>query len=626
MGAKQMNWFRFSLKGLLSFIAVVSIACAALAKPSEFSASMTGVMLFACLFFALLAAIYGKPLHRAFWLGFAIIGWTWFGLELLSRPTRLTLPTAQLSSYVENWIHPAERRGIYTLNVELLGRFREVMRLLWPLVLGGIGGVVAHRLRTARLADATADNDRIELRAGLWLFALAAAGLCGTGAFAAEPLRAGAAKRRITPPLWVPYLTSSGNGTNAPFVAVHDDLFARAVVFDNGTNAVAVLAVDSIGYDNSILGAGRNFTRELRERVVAKTGLKPEAIMLSASHTHSAPETIGLTPMRETPRVTAWLERHFDDLVQTVVDAWSNRQPVQLRCGKARVEQFARYRRIVLKDGTLNRNGPLPKEADVAVPWQVDEELTVVYAETDDGAPHAVLLNYTAHPVIAMLLPEVSADYPGAATAAVERALDGAVCLFTQGAAGNVNSPQVSGTFDDVQAAGRQIADAALAEIEQLKAMPPLTIDMIDARSATCSLMARPCPNLDEAVKRAQEQPTPQNRRIARLAAKLAADPLAAEVQSMRVGPVRWVSLPGEAFVETGLALKEAGATFVIGYANGYLGYLPIRRAYAEGGYETDIGPWSRVAPGSAEHLQSMGEALLASAPRPDPRPPAPDP
>lgn len=613
MGAKQMNWFRFSLKGLLSFIAVVSIACAALAKPSEFWAAMTGVMLFGCLFFALLAAIYGKPLHRAFWLGFAIIGWTWFGLELLSRPTRLTLPTAQLSSYVENWIHPAERRGIYTLNVEVLGRFREVMRSLWPLVLGGIGGVVAHRLRTVRHADATAENNRIQRRAGLWLIALAAAALCGTGAFAAEPVRAGAAKRRVTPPLWVPYLTSSGNGTNAPFVAVHDDLYARAVVFDNGANAVAVLAVDSIGYDNSILGAGRNFTRELRERVAAKTGLMPAAIMLSASHTHSAPETIGLTPMHETPRVAEWLERHLDDLVQTVVDAWNDRRPVRLRCGKARVEHFARYRRIVLKDGTLNRNGPLPNEADVAAPWRVDDELTVVYAETGGGAPHAVLLNYTAHPVIAMLLPEVSADYPGAATATVENALDGAVCLFTQGATGNVNSPQVSGTFDDVRAAGRQIADAALTEIEQLRAMPPLTIDTINVRSQTCSLAARPCPSLAEAVQQDKAQSTPLSRRMVRLAAKLAADPLEAEVQAMRVGPVRWVSLPGEAFVETGLALKEAGATFVIGYANGYLGYLPIRRAYAEGGYEADAGPWSRVAPGSAERLQAFGESLLAS-------------
>jgi hypothetical protein len=79
----------------------------------------------------------------------------------------------------------------------------------------------------------------------------------------------------------------------------------------------------------------------------------------------------------------------------------------------------------------------------------------------------------------------------------------------------------------------------------------------------------------------------------------------------MRLGPVRWISLPGEPFVETGLVLKRAGARFVVGYANGYLGYFPIRRAYAEGGYEVVEGAWSRVAPGTAERLQTIATKLL---------------
>ena len=51
----------------------------------------------------------------------------------------------------------------------------------------------------------------------------------------------------VTPPLRIPFLTSSGLGTNAPFTGVHDDLHARALVLENGEHAVAVLAVDSIG-------------------------------------------------------------------------------------------------------------------------------------------------------------------------------------------------------------------------------------------------------------------------------------------------------------------------------------------------------------------------------------------
>src|SRR5262249_18522703 len=116
---------------------------------------------------------------------------------------------------------------------------------------------------------------------------------------------------------------------------------------------------------------------------------------------------------------------------------------------------------------------------------------------------------------------------------------------------------------------------------------------------------------LAEARELAEKDPTWENQARLRLAQKLAKGPIRAEVEAMSVGPVRWVSLPCEAFVETGIAIKKAGATFVVGYANGYLGYGPIRRAYDEGGYEVGLRAFSRVAPGSDERLQSLAEKLL---------------
>jgi hypothetical protein len=403
-------------------------------------------------------------------------------------------------------------------------------------------------------------------------------------------LAVGAAKRRVTPPLWVPYLTSSGNGTHAPFQGIHDDLFARALVFDDGRDAIAVLAVDSIGYDNTLLGQGRDFTAELRRKVAASTALKPDAIMLAATHSHSTPETIGLTPFREVRGVPEWIENHLAELAATVVEAWRNRVPARARTGVTKVEGIARYRRIRLRNGKESRQGPLPPPEDVAVPWQLDEDLNILHFERANGAPLAVLLNYTAHPVVAMLLPHVSADYPGVAIMMVEREIPDAVCLFTNGCAGNVNSIKVATNFDDVQAIGTTLGRATLGTLRELK---PLADTAIAHRSAELTLAPRKCPPTKTLV-------------LSRLAKKLAEDPLHAEVQAMRVGPVNWVSLPGEPFVETGFALKTTGATFVVGYANGYLGYFPILRAYDEGGYETQAGAWSRVAPGSAERLESV--------------------
>src|SRR5215212_9501915 len=106
----------------------------------------------------------------------------------------------------------------------------------------------------------------------------AAAAVAGTNlvrGVEARHLQAGASKRRVTPPLAIPFLTSSGNGTNAPFQGVHDDLFARALVIHDGKQAIAVLAVDAIGYDNAVLGPGRDFTAELRKRVSARTDIAP---------------------------------------------------------------------------------------------------------------------------------------------------------------------------------------------------------------------------------------------------------------------------------------------------------------------------------------------------------------
>ena len=72
------------------------------------------------------------------------------------------------------------------------------------------------------------------------------------------------------------------------------------------------------------------------------------------------------------------------------------------------------------------------------------------------------------------------------------------------------------------------------------------------------------------------------------------------EVQAFAIGDVALVALPGEFFAESGLRLRERSPfqhTIPIGYADGGVGYVPPASAFAEGGYETRLAPWSRVAP-----------------------------
>ncbi len=91
---------------------------------------------------------------------------------------------------------------------------------------------------------------------------------------------------------------------------------------------------------------------------------------------------------------------------------------------------------------------------------------------------------------------------------------------------------------------------------------------------------------------------------------ELGTGPVPLEVQALRLGDALLVSAEGELFCEFGLeiiAASPAPLTLIAGYTNGYQGYFPTRAAWAEGGYEPSVGPWTRVD-------ESGGERLTARA------------
>jgi len=76
-----MHRFRFSLLAMFGFVAVVAVACAALARPSQLWLVVVSASSLGSLFYAVLAAAYGRNARRAFWLGFAVVGWGYVALE-----------------------------------------------------------------------------------------------------------------------------------------------------------------------------------------------------------------------------------------------------------------------------------------------------------------------------------------------------------------------------------------------------------------------------------------------------------------------------------------------------------------------------------------------------------------
>lgn len=425
-------------------------------------------------------------------------------------------------------------------------------------------------------------------------------------------LRAGAAKVDITPPLHVPFLGfhPQRQGT---FEGVNDRLWARAAVFATADTAVAILSADALGISTDLLGPGRDFIAYVREQSARHTDLEPHQILICATHAHSTPETYGITRIWEREDCADWVHTWGQQLADAVVRAWSDLRPACLRTGSADVSGLSRNRR--------ERLGPGPSSSSL------DEGATVLLVERE-GGPDIVVANAVCHPVTVQVQPLVSADFPGAATALVERALgDGACCLFLQGAAGNINPVRnATREWRDVTTYGLMLGGAILLASGRARLASVDGEPVVGAVTDVLRVRAREAPDEQSAAAAAdcadtafrelgQEHPDYSERlhelcaaKEAYSLAKFGRGPIAAEVQALRIGDTAVVAFPGELFCELGLRAQadcHAPVTMVAELSNGCLGYLASEDAWAKGGYEVGPGAWSRVASGEAERLVS---------------------
>lgn len=397
--------------------------------------------------------------------------------------------------------------------------------------------------------------------------------------------RAGAAITDITPPLEVGILMSALERRWAPFTGVRRPLCARAVVFDSGTQRVALVSLDLLGLSGEAFEDMAGFKR----RVVAAANrvVQVEDLILVATHTHTAPESLAITGLYRTPAFKAWIAGLARQIGAAIQQAGQALQPCRVAAGCQRVPGLAIYRRIKTTGGIVLSHPPPPPEQVISREGPVDEMVNLVACLDASEKPLAILVNAACHPVHEMCLPQLSPDYPGEMSLLLEQEYPGSTALFLNGAAGNINPPTVSGGAGEAERHGRRLAQAAAALLEKLQPVPGR--EMI--------LLRRPLklPARDS-----------QGRSLAR--------PLVTGIAALRLGQVVFLFFPGELFVEIGLAIQANAPgpfTFVVGYAEDYIGYIPTDRAFEEGGYELGPGPWARVGPGSEAMLYREATTLL---------------
>lgn len=405
-------------------------------------------------------------------------------------------------------------------------------------------------------------------------------------------LRAGASRKSIVPPF--PTQMGGFHDRLTNFEGIHDELFARALVLDNGTTKLVFIGSDLMSVDAEL-------TRLAREAITQATGIPAANIMISGTHNHSAPSYYQKTAMGQDdaePSLKKFLAKQFAD---AAVEAASTAKPAR-----------AGFAAGSLVGATRNRQ----QKNDL-----IDPQVGVLRVEEIEGRKTiATLFNFAGHPVIIgstnLML---SGEYPGAASRAVENLLGG-VAIFTQGACGDITVNRNGDPFLEIERLGRTVA----GEVIKTSGLIKLEEDLVlKAASTTLTLPALALPNLDDAkaalekgkaaLELAQQQkaiPTAisqledRNRVLSMTVLKaqaIAENPskketeLPAEVQILQVGNVLFGTIPGELFVEYALELRsrvkqETGNSFcLVGYANGYLGYIVTPRAMETGGYEASV-------------------------------------
>ncbi len=410
----------------------------------------------------------------------------------------------------------------------------------------------------------------------------------------------------ITSPLSIPYL--AGNPRHQVFSAVHDPIYASVSVVSDGSNEIALVAIDGIGINNNILGEDRNITNEIKERIQLVTGIRKNSVLVFSGHIHSTPDTTNFRPITKYPDFNPWLESVMEKIGSAAQAAVKSKFKAQLKIGKGKAEGISMNRR---KGECL------------------DTEVIVLLFEAINKETNVILVNFACHPVIVQAQELVSSDYVGAMRDILRAGLKGiSDVLFIQGACGDIN-PRRGWTcnFRDVYLTGAVLAGEVM-KIYGLLAAPDYPIEPVKVNSIaeTVELPSRQLPTPEEIEKLIKEveelQPKYENastvserdllneqlgqKEEAYWRIKEGDKPYKAEIQLVRIGNSVLTGIPGEPLCEMGLKIKEMFKPLVsipTGYANGYLGYIASKAEWEKGGYEVDLGPWAKVGPEAYEQI-----------------------
>lgn len=416
--------------------------------------------------------------------------------------------------------------------------------------------------------------------------ALAALALCGNAQGQIIPahagnLRAGAARLPITPPPSAFPYASPSSPHDKPFVAVHDDIHARALVLDDGGKRIVMVSIENVNVPQP---------QAMVKALSQAAQVPPAQVLVFATHTHSNP-LVFFHGDQPTPRQAEELARTQDAAVAAVKQAITALAPAKIG--------FARGR------GWINiNNGEATTGQKTGDPMaRSDKSLDVVQIVGADGKRIALLVDYATHAEVmfrSMTRPdglEVTGDLPGAVSGLLEASGAGSVVLYAAGAEGDqlsqyksLQAPVGGLPERDEGAAGWALLDA------QARSLAASVLDTLKHAAAPVALAP-----LGAAQGRAVCPGVKRQRDDKNALVETPTGDVVIPLSLVKLGPVTLAGIGADLGATLGLAVKEAFSgrmTSVVTMTAGAVGYVLDDAAYAHPSHAVMGSP---IRPGCAQ-------------------------
>ena len=423
-------------------------------------------------------------------------------------------------------------------------------------------------------------------------------------------LQAGTAKVDITPDLghnlagWIDV---------RPATRQASPIVAHALALATEQTRAIIITCD-------LVGMGEDLRTHIEETVQEQCSVPPQNLFILPSHNHYGPSVSGsyADNAERTFQELAYTEALVDKFTAAARSALDDLRPARLGIGYSQETIYCRNSRFWRKDGTINWVGK--REEDFAKdsgPFDARVSVLCIADERDNTI--ATLYNLACHANAAEEdgFTAISWDWPGYASQAVEGALGGEA-LFLMGACGNVHPVREGIAREMGEEIGRGVVDTAKRS-QSIASTPlevwqqELTIPARDFGSFDPQQIETVCSQLWDQDTRDKVQSI-----FMKILDDLKGKEMPDHTRRLRIlvlGNLAIVFIAGEYFTEFGLEIKKRSPfehTFVVQSLSESLGYIPTRKAYEEGGYQSGVG--TRVAPGGGELIMEKALALLSDA------------